>query len=641
MGNPSVDSGDSDPVYSPGGESDSSEDSAESEGGSSLESRPSSPSTSTTKKSSFPVRKKPKLEISQVGIRPPLRPTNLRKNSNTPVSCTNSKGRRGNEKLNYCLFCSKPQTKVSRHLARIHSDKKEVAAALHHPQNDPERRRIFNRLINEGNFAHNRVVLKTGKGQIAVKKRPKHPRRAGEFLNCLYCKALFLRKSLFKHMKTCPDRKKKETHVGRQILASRCVLEASEDLGITEEFKNILANMIYDRVTQTVLDDELLLQYGELTMEQNRENPKMQLYVRQNLRQIARLLIEAQKTTPIKKLVDAFDPSNFPHVLSAVNILAGYNAENNSYRIASLPVKVGGQLQNICTIVEANAMNSGDGTLAEYAQNFISEYQKHWNKLVYVGSQTIKKNNIKTRKNAPPPEDVRRLNTHMETLHLLAEKNLRDAPSVENYAVLVKVILTRTLCLNRRTAGEIMSLSLKDFAARKQSEAVGDMDPSVSDLERIMCGSLIRIDIQGRCGMLPVFLKPSLISAMEVFIEVRKVCGIPSENPFLFARPTALTPYNAALCVKQIAAECGAEKPSFLTIRKLRRHYTTMMQLISLDEKEAEQILGSSNLVRTLREDGSAYLDDLHMRLEGKKRPLAHNSEINTGCVCVCVCWEL
>lgn len=632
MGNSSVGSGDSDPAHSPGRDNDSAEDSAESEGSSSVESRPSSPSACMEKKSSFPVRKKPKLEISQVGIRPPLRPTNLRKASNTPVSCTNSKGRRSNEKLNYCLFCSKPQTKVSRHLARIHSDKKEVAAALRHPQNDPERRRIFNRLINEGNFVHNKVVLKTGEGQIAVKKRPRHPRKAGEFLNCLYCKALFLRKSLFKHMKTCPDQKKNERHFGRQILASRCVLEASEDLGVTEEFKNILANMIYDHVTQTVLDDELLLQYGELTMEQNRDNPKMQHYVRQNLRQIARLLIEAQKTTPIKKLVDVFDPSNFPHVLSAVNLLAGYNVEDNSYRVASLPVKVGGQLQNICTIVEANAVNSGDETLAEYAQNFISEYQKHWNKLVSVGSQTIKKNNLKTRKNAPPPQDVRRLNMHMEKLHHLAEKNLRDTPSIENYAVLVKLLLTRTLFLNRRRAAEVTSLSLKDFAARKKSDVLCDMDPSVSDLERSMCGCLVRIDIQGRCGILPVFLKPSFISAMEVFVEVRKVCSIPTQNPFLFARPTALTPYNAALCVKQIATECGAEKPSFLTIRKLRRHYTTMMQLISLDEKEAEQILGSSNLVRTLREDSSAYLDDLHMRLEGKNRPLRDQHDVCSHC---------
>lgn len=391
-------------------------------------------------------------------------------------------------------------------------------------------------------------------------------------------------------------------------MASRCVLEASEDLGITEGFKNILANMIYDHVTQTILDDELLLQYGELEMEQNREFPRMENYVRQNLRQVARLLIEAQKLTPIKKLADVFDPSNFPHVMSAVNILAGYNVESNSYRIPSLPVKVGGQLQNICTIVEANAVNSGDEALAEHAHNFLSEYQKHWNKLVSVGSQTIKKNNTKTRKNAPPPEDVRRLNAHMEKLHLAAEKKLRDRPSVENYVVLVKVVLARTLFLNRRKAAEIASLSLEDFAARNKSE-VSDMDPSVSDLERSMCSSIIRIDI---------FLKPSFITAMEAFVAVRKMCGVPGENSLLFARPSVLTAYNAALSVKQLSAECGAEKPSLLTITKLRRHYMTMMQLIGLNEQEAEQVLGSGNLVRTLREDSSAYLDDLHMRLEGK-----------------------
>lgn len=101
IGKSSVESGDSDPAYSPGRDSDFSDFPAESEGGSSDDSRPSSPSTSTEKKPTFPVKKKSKLEISQVGIRPPLRPANLRKTSNTPVSSVNRKGKQGNEKLTH------------------------------------------------------------------------------------------------------------------------------------------------------------------------------------------------------------------------------------------------------------------------------------------------------------------------------------------------------------------------------------------------------------------------------------------------------------------------------------------------------------------------------------------------------------
>lgn len=600
-------------------------------GGSSDESIHNSTSTPTDERCSLPGKKRAKSGSSLFKDKSvsPLKKTftanqKKKKSSETVVlPCSNSKAQRVYDKRNYCLFCSKPVSKMARHLERVHSDKTEVAAAFQYPMNSKERQKIWNRLTNQGNFAHNKDVLKTGKGQLAVRKRPSKTLQGQDFLHCLYCRGLYVKKALHRHMRLCPEkvRNENESQIGRKRIASLCVLETVGDLGVTDGFKSILSQMTYDDVTQAVMDDKVLLQFGELMFNQYGSDEKKHYYIRQNLRQIARLVLEAQKITPLEKLEDFFLPSSFPHVVSAVNVLAGYDPENKTYSIPSLAIKLGYHLRKACSIVEGNAVKSGDEKLAESARNFLSVYQKKWNKLISAGAlTTLRETKLNTEKKVPFAQDVKRLNFHMENVHLLAEKKLRESPSAENYAALAKVILARTILFNRRRAGEVSSVQLTAFLSRKMSNLQVGMDISVSDLERTMCGFFTRIDIRGKCGrMVPVLLKPSFVSAMELLVEIRETCGVPSKNPFLFGRPHALSAYNGSDCVQKYVKTCGAKDPEALTSAKIRKHYAKMLQLMNLDENQADQILGPNNPVRTLRQDSGMQLDDVEMNSDGKK----------------------
>ncbi|XP_029296356.1 uncharacterized protein LOC115013928 [Cottoperca gobio] len=618
----------SDPDYSPNSDGDFSDCLSHPDVGSSDESSHSRPSTPTNEKPSLPERKEARSGSSMFKdktVPPPkqIHAANLKINT-VVLPCSNSKARRVYDRRNYCLFCSKPVSKMSRHLERIHSDKTEVAAVFQYPIKSKERMKLWNRLINQGNFAHNKDVLKTGKGQLAVRKRPSKTRKAQDFLHCLHCRGLFMKKALHRHMKFCPEKVKNEDEFGRKNIASRCVLETLGDLGISDGFKSILSEMIYDDVTQAVMEDDVILQFGELLLSQNGSDPKKHDYIRQNLRQIARLVLEAKKITPLEKLEDFFLPSSFPHVVSAVNVLAGYNAENQMYSIPSLAIKLGYHLQKTCGIVEGNAVKCGDASLAESARNFLSVYQKKWNKLISAGAlTTLRKTKLKTAKKVPFAQDVKRLNFHMENVHLLTEKTLRDSPSPENYAALAKVILSRTIFFNRRNVREVSSVEISDFMSRKKSKLHDGMDISVSDFEKKMCGSFARVDIRGKCGRtVPVLLKPSFETAMELLIKVRETCGVPSKNPYLFGRPHALSAYAGAECIQKYVKECGAADPETLTSSKIRKHYGTMLQLINLDENEADQILGPNNEVRSLRQDSSMQLDDVEMD-SGERGPQA------------------
>ncbi|XP_059193621.1 uncharacterized protein LOC131975100 [Centropristis striata] len=613
----------SDPDYFPHSDSDFSDFLSDPEEGSSDDSSLSTPSIPTADTPSLPVKTRAKLASSlskdnPVGGLKRIRAANQRRSSATLVSpSSNSKTHRVYDRRNYCVFCSKPMSKMARHLERIHSDKTEVAAAFQFPKNSKERQKIWNRLINQGNFAHNKDVLKTGEGELAVRKRPSKTKKAQDFLHCLYCRGLYGKKALPRHMKSCPERKgnENECEIGRKRIAVRCVLESLEDLGVTDGFKSVLSQMKYDDVTQAVMDDEVILQFGELLYNQHGSDVKKHDYIRQNLRQIARLVLEAQKITPLKKLEDFFLPSSFPHVVSAVNVLAGYNPGNKTYTIPSLAIKLGYHLQKTCSIVEDNAVKCGDESLAESARNFLSVYQKEWNKLISAGAlTTLRETKSHTDKKVPFAKDVKLLNSHMENVHLLAEKNLRETPSAETYGALSRVILSRTILFNRRRPGEVSALQLTAFMSRKKSNLYDGMDISVSDLEKQMCVFFTRVDIRGKCGrMVPVLFKESFVSALELLIKVRETCGVPGKNPFLFGRPHAMSAYNGSECIQKYVKECGAEEPEALTSTKLRKHYATMLLVMNLDENEADQIWGPNNQVRRLRQDGSMQQGDVEM----------------------------
>nr|XP_020444130.1 uncharacterized protein LOC109953088 [Monopterus albus]XP_020444131.1 uncharacterized protein LOC109953088 [Monopterus albus]XP_020444133.1 uncharacterized protein LOC109953088 [Monopterus albus] len=618
----------SDPDYFPSTDDDISDFRSDSFGDSSDEFICSSPSTCGNKSPPVTGKKRATSKSSLYKVKSVHpRTTNKKKSSELVVlPSSNIKAHRVYDKRNYCMFCSQSQTKMARHFERVHSDKAEVAAALQYPKKSRERHKIWNKLINQGNFAHNKDVLRTGNGQLAVRKRPKQTGKAKDFLHCLFCRGLYGKKALYRHMRKCPEKVENgnESRVGRKSSALQCVLDTLGDIGVSDGFKTILYGMIYDDVTQAIIDDKIILQFGEQMFNQHGSDVKKHGYIRQNLRQIARLVLEAQNRTPLNNLEEFFYPSSFRHVVSAVNVLAGYDPESNTYSIPSLALKLGHHLQKACSIVEANAVKDGDAGLAESAREFLSVFQNKWNRLISSGaSATLRETKLNTEKKVPFAQDVKCLSFHMENVHLLAEKKLRESPSAENYAALAKVVLARTIVFNRRKPREISSIQLINFMSRKKSNVLDNLDVSVSDLERSMCGFFTRVDVPGNCGrMVPVLLKPSFVSAMELLVNSRDTCGVPWDNPFVFGRPRALSAYRGSDCIQQYVKECGARNPEAMTLRKIRKHYTTMLQLMNLDKDEANQIL-----VQTLQQNSDMQLDNAEMDPEGSKKKDRHKWE--------------
>nr|XP_054586273.1 uncharacterized protein LOC129152390 [Nothobranchius furzeri]XP_054586274.1 uncharacterized protein LOC129152390 [Nothobranchius furzeri] len=514
---------------------------------------------------------------------------------------------RSDEKRNYCLFCSKAVIKMARHLTTFHCEQAEVAVAFKYPPHSIERKRIWNKLIKKGNFAHNKDVLETGVGQLIARRRMSTPAKAADFIHCAYCHGLFLRKDFWRHMRNCPEKVKEADGPPRKrkLISSHYVLQSQSCEDLSEGFKNLLCEMHYDSVTQAVMEDRVLLQFGEQMFSESSDDGKNNQYIRQSLRQVARLLLEAQKSTPIQTLEDFFQPSNFKHVLSAVKSIAGYDPEKKTFTLPSLAFKVGYHLRKICSVVEHKAADSGDAKAVEACEAFQSLYHKKWNKHISsCALKDIKESKRKNEHKLPLAEDVKLLHHHMEKAHHAAEEKLKENICRENYVALVKAVLARTIAFNQRMNKEVASISITAFRFRKKTDELDDIDESVSDLEKALCGYFSRVSIKGNCGrMLPVLLKPSFESAIELLISVREECGVPKDNPFVFARPTLLSAYRGSDSFLIYLKECGAKNLSTLRFVKTHHRFSTMLQLLHLSDDEKKQIFGTNNPIQTLQQE--------------------------------------
>lgn len=132
----------------------------------------------------------------------------------------------------------------------------------------------------------------------------------------------------------------------------------------------------------------------------------------------------------------------------------------------------------------------------------------------------------------------------------ISERMLRISPTPENYATLAKVTLALAITFNRRRAGELSRMLFTAFMSQNKSVLHEDVAICLTPFERKMCEFFTRVEIRGKRGkMVPVLLKPAMVTAMELLAEMRESCGVPSENVFMFARPEALTAFRGGECL--------------------------------------------------------------------------------------------
>lgn len=425
------------------------------------------------------------------------------------------------------------------------------------------------------------------------RKLPKKNLDGESFMHCIYCQGLFLKKTLWRHVKVCKfkpsDVKPKP---GKTRVQALCGFAQSPPPGITHGVWKLLNAMNQDEVALAARNDWCILELGKHLYNKHGSRVKMHEYIRQKMRELGRLLICARAVTPLKSIKELIHPKNFMHTINAVKRTAGYNEETAAYETASVAVKLGQSLSKIAMLVESHSTISGDKATATSANSFQQLYQSRWSEFI---SSSARRTLEEAKWNSPPllpfTEDVKRLHVYLDEQEKIYRKLLSTQPSSQHWSKLAKLTLTQIMLFNRRREGEVSQMPLSAYTSCSQSYVNPDVSVALSELENKLCQYFKRIEIRGKRGRkVPVLVTPSMQESINLLTENRSMCGVQNENSFLFARPFAMTYFRGSDCIREFAVACNAKNPHTLTSTKLRKQIGTLSEVLNLSNTELDQL---------------------------------------------------
>ncbi|XP_055082072.1 uncharacterized protein LOC129456738 isoform X1 [Periophthalmus magnuspinnatus] len=454
--------------------------------------------------------------------------------------------------------------------------------------------KMLNKLRNKGNYNHNTDVLSSGDGLLKPRRTSKKKYNPKDYVHCMYCQALYLRRDLWRHVRKCSSKPvEANSEIGRtKILSLATMVDSALCQQVSPGVWKLLTAMKDDEITATVRSDFCILQLAQSFFNKHGQEPTKYEYIRQKLREIGRLLLTLRKDFSIHTLEDAVRPANFQMVIQAVKKVSGFDEEKHCYQTPSLALKLGHSLQKISDIIHCRALMAEDSELVKSTQTFKTLYSTKWAEFVsHTALTTLNERHFNKPCTLPFTEDVQRLHKHLEKTAEEAFKNLDKTSSPQSYGELCKATMANIILFNRRRGGEVSKMKLKGFLERDTTALHEDVAVGLTKFELKLCNHFSRVEIRGKRGRkVAVLLSPDMVNALTHLINKRKDCGVPEDNPFLFGRPQCLTPYRGPDCLRLYASECGAKNPQLLRSTQLRKHVATLSQVLNLRNNELDQV---------------------------------------------------
>lgn len=483
--------------------------------------------------------------------------------------------------------------KLARHLEQVHASEPEVAMALAYPKSSKERRAKFADILKRGDFVYNTKVIRAQSGFIIARKRPTKTVDSSQYLPCSVCYGMYLRKDLWRHAKYCCPINTNKSNSNHQALG-RLLLPTCLD--VSENLKTkILNNMLNDKITAIVMGDPLILAFGERLLIKVGANTHQYNYVKQKLRELARLLQSLKSSNSvITSLQDCIDPVKFKDVIAAVRNLCGGDDDGN-YLIPSLALKIGHSLKKCALLLKSKALQGNNELLKQKAESFLDLYASDWDIEISSASlRTIHERLFNKPKRIPLAEDLKLFCDYLEKKASFLRSCLCDspAPDVEIWKELNEVTLAQIVLFNRRRGGESERITVSNYTEgiANSSETQEEVFAGLSSFEKKLVSTLDRIEIRGKRGRkVAVLLTSRHKENIMCLLQHRSAVGVNPENNFLFARCCgSLSSIRSCDVLRKFAAACGAKQPSLLTSTSLRKHVATISQILNLKDNELD-----------------------------------------------------
>ncbi|XP_014679515.1 PREDICTED: uncharacterized protein LOC106819387 [Priapulus caudatus] len=510
--------------------------------------------------------------------------------SGVTVKCAkNAKGKRKWDKKHYCVYCMKLQSKLARHLERRHAEEPDVGRALSFNKKSAERKALFFKIQNKGDYHHNYNVIEKHNGEIIPLMRPSSSGPLcsyQEYSACEFCYGFVKKSDLWKHVASCKLRDQPKTKYKRIQAASSLLLPLAK--GASEGLReNVLTKMNQDVVTRHVGQDSLILRYGSTLYTKHGLDKHKYNYISQKMRELGRLLISAKKSdSSVRSLTDCIDPVKFDLLVKV--------GKSMSASVPSLGIKLGFSLKHCANILKSESIKCQDEKSKKKAVDFYSLCEMQWGQEVSNSAYRVLNESRWNRPQTLPfTKDIAKLHSYLKTKRHEYSKNLLASGSSDDWYNLAQLTLTEVILFNRRRSGEAGRMELKWYKTNSNKHLQEDIEQCLTQLEIKLAKSLKHVEIRGKRGRkVPVLLTAEMSRNIDLLIDNRFNSGVPEANKFLFAIPHTTSYIRGDRCLAKFAAECGAKRPELLRSTRLRKHVATMSQLLNLREHELDMLAG-------------------------------------------------
>lgn len=354
--------------------------------------------------------------------------------------------------------------------------------------------------------------------------------------------------------------------------------------------QKMLLKMKRDEITFVIKNDKLLIRQARYVSEKYADNRRKQLYFRQRLRHMGRLLLALHEKS-IFSFEDAIKPNNFYKVVETVKNIAGFDEKKRRYKKPSLALKLGQALKQISNTVLSGAANNEE--MVRETNTFLTLCEKEWCELVsHRACSSLNRQRVKSPSTIPFTHDVQAFYRCLETTSTSAIETMKMYESTQVYNALCRVTLAQVSVLNKG-APEVSKVTLKGFQERE-------------DTTQVLSKRFIRINTPNVTGEdVAVLLTSELVSAITLLVSKRMSCGVHKDNLFLFAKPdgSASSVYYGGSCINSFSKLCRAKNPEYLRSTHFQKHITRVFQILNLENDELNHLAKLLGLdIRTERD---------------------------------------
>lgn len=469
-----------------------------------------------------------------------------------------------------------------------------------------ERKNLLSIIRNEGNLSN------AVNGEIIPKKILNKSESVlnTDYSICMHCKGYYKRNNLSRHVKKCfanttsEASNNRDRTLSKSLVFSACQKKYGEILNKLMVKNQIFSRMQSDIVTETAVEDLLIIFFGEDLLKRN--NSKRNLYhISNKLRECGKFILTMREIGSYTDMLSVLKPENFDDVIEGTKRISKYDPDSRSFGAASLALHFGTTLKKISDLATKLILRGKVPLIVANLEKKLTDLER-FKKIIEsqwateIGSLALKDLNTKSATKPmllPVTEDIIKLKSYAENSAQLAYTALKTNPKdIEQYRILIECVLICTLLHNRKRVGDIQYLEFNSYLEQIQDTTKctvqTEMCKSLSASEKILTNNYKRIISVGKGTKSASILIPRCLQKYYSLIEDLRhnPTWFPPQNIYFFTYPYSLKWINGCSILSKYGKLCKAKDPALLTSSRLRKHIATVTQVLNLKGNEIDQL---------------------------------------------------